>query len=129
MRDVSGLLARLVLAWAATALALAAADWALDRLTISGTGRLLLAAAVYGLVNGMLKPIATFLALPLILLTFGVAYFLVNVALLWLTVQLVGGFEIRGFWTYVAATIVVWLVNRLIHQLPLPWHRRRWRWA
>jgi hypothetical protein len=29
----------------------------------------------------------------------------------------VGGFDIDGFWTYVGATIVVWLVNAAIESV------------
>jgi putative membrane protein len=81
---------------------------------------LLVAAAVYAFVNAFVKPFATFLALPLILVTLGVAYFFVNMLMLWLTVQIVNGFEIRGFWTYVGATIVVALVNSLVRRTSSP---------
>ncbi len=76
--------------------------------------------AIYALVNAFVKPFVTFLALPLILVTLGVAYFFVNVAMLWLTVKIVNGFEISGFWTYVGATIVVALVNGLVRRLTSP---------
>jgi uncharacterized membrane protein YvlD (DUF360 family) len=55
----------------------------------------------------------TFIALPLILLTFGIAYFFVNVVMLLFTEWVVPDFSIDGFWTYVGATIVIWLVNWL----------------
>jgi len=59
----------------------------------------------------------TFIALPLILLTFGIAYFFVNVVMLLFTEWVVPDFSIDGFWTYVGATIVIWLVNWLASQL------------
>ena len=62
-------------------------------------------------------PLLTFIALPLILLTFGIAYFFVNVAMLLFTEWVVPNFSIDGFWTYVGATIVLWLVNWLVSQL------------
>jgi putative membrane protein len=115
-----GWLVRVLLAWAATAVALKVADWAFDRFWVSNWSALLVAAAVYALVNTFLKPIATFLTLPLILVTLGVAYFFVNMLMLWLTVQIVSGFEIDGFWTYVGATIVVALVNWLVRRMSFP---------
>ncbi len=111
---------RVLVAWGATAVALAVAAWVFDSFVITSTATLLIAAAVYALVNVFLKPLATFFALPLILLTLGVAYFFVNVLMLWVTVKLVNGFEIRGFWTYVGATIVVALVNSLVRRVLSP---------
>ncbi len=122
MRDKrAGWFVRVLLAWGATAVALKVADWVFDSFLISSWSSLVWAAAVYALVNVLLKPIATFLALPLILVTLGVAYLFVNMLMLWLTVQVVSGFEIVGFWTYVGATIVVAIVNALVRRTPLPW--------
>jgi putative membrane protein len=115
-----GWLVRVLIAWGATALALAVAAWAFGSFYISSWVTLLVAAAVYAFVNAFVKPFATFLALPLILVTLGVAYFFVNVLMLWLTVQIVNGFEIRGFWTYVGATVVVALVNSLVRRTSSP---------
>jgi uncharacterized membrane protein YvlD (DUF360 family) len=53
----------------------------------------------------------------LILLTFGIAYFFVNVAMLLFTEWVVPNFSIDGFWTYVGATIVVWFVNYVLYGL------------
>jgi putative membrane protein len=72
---------------------------------------LLLAAVVLTLANLIVKPIVAILAIPLIILTLGIAYFFVNVLMLAVTDWIVGGFEVEGFWTFVGATIVIWLVN------------------
>ena len=115
-----GWFVRVVVAWGATAVALAVAAWAFDSFVVSSWSTLLIAAAVYALVNTFVKPFATFLALPLILVTLGIAYFFVNMLMLWLTVKLVNGFEISGFWTYVGATIVVALVNSVVRRILFP---------
>jgi len=103
--------------WGLNVLALIVADWAFSGFAIARWWPLLLAGAVLGLANAFLKPLLTFIALPLILLTFGVAYFFVNVVLLLFTEWVVPDFSIDGFWTYVGATIVIWLVNWLASQL------------
>jgi putative membrane protein len=99
--------------WALNVLALLVADWIFDGFSIEKWGPVLLAGAVLGLANVFLKPLVTFIALPLILLTFGVAYFFVNVVMLLFTEWVTPDFSIDGFWTYVGATIVIWLVNWL----------------
>lgn len=75
---------------------------------------LAIAALVFTIVNWVVKPVLAILSIPLIIVTFGIAYFFVNMAMLWLTDVVVGDFEAGGFWTVVGATIVVWLVNVVI---------------
>ena len=103
--------ARILVAWGVNILALMVVDWVFSSITIGRWGSLLLAGAVFGLANVFLKPLLTFIAIPLIILTFGVAYFFVNVAILAFTEWVVPDFSIDGFWTYVGAVIVMWLVN------------------
>ena len=107
------LVIRALIHWALNVLALLAADWVFDGFSIEKWGPVLLAGAVLGLANVFLKPLVTFIALPLIVLTFGVAYFFVNVVMLLFTEWVTPDFSIDGFWTYVGATIVIWLVNWL----------------
>ena len=75
---------------------------------------LLLAALVFTIVNWIVKPVVAILSIPLIILTLGVAYFFVNVLMLLLTSVLVPDFAVGGFWTYVGATIIIWVVNLII---------------
>jgi putative membrane protein len=103
--------------WGINVLGLIVADWAFSGFSIERWGPLLLAGAVLGLANVFLKPLVTFIALPLILLTFGIAYFFVNVVMLLFTEWVVPDFSIDGFWTYVGATIVIWLVNWIVSQV------------
>jgi putative membrane protein len=86
-------------------------------------GVLLLAAVVFTVANWIVKPVVTVLAIPLIVVTLGVAYFFVNVLMLLLTDWVVGDFEVEGFWTLVGATIVIWLVNVVISAAVHDWRR------
>jgi len=76
-----------------------------------------IAAIAIGIVNTFIKPILQLIALPISLLTFGVAAFLINVFLLWGTSKLVPGFYIASFTTAIIASIVLslvsWFLNRL----------------
>jgi putative membrane protein len=105
---------RVVLAWAINVVALLVADWLFDGFSVEKWGPVIFAGAVLGLANVFLKPLVTFIALPLILLTFGIAYFFVNVVMLLFTEWVTPDFSIDGFWTYVGATIVIWLVNWIV---------------
>ena len=59
--------------WGINVLALIVADWVFSGVSIGRWGSLLFAGAVLGLANVFLKPLLTFIALPLILLTLGIA--------------------------------------------------------
>jgi uncharacterized membrane protein YvlD (DUF360 family) len=49
--------------------------------------------------------------------------------MLWLTDVIVGKFSIHGFWTYVWATVIVWVVNLVVDALFQPRRGRRSRAA
>ncbi len=105
------LLIRLLILWGINVLALIVVDWLFDGVTIGRWVSLLLGAAVLTIGNAIIKPILAILTLPLILVTFGLAYFAINVLMLALAELIAPNFSISGFWTYIGATIVVWLVN------------------
>jgi putative membrane protein len=102
-----------LVAWAINVLALVVADWAFDGLEIERWGPVIFAGAVLGLANAFLRPIVRIVALPLIVLTLGIAYLFVNTLMLLVTEWISPDLTIDGFWTYVGATIVVGLVNWL----------------
>ena len=92
-------------------LALLVINWLFDSIGIQGFWSYALGALTLTVANAILKPILAILTLPLIVLTLGIAYFAINVAMLALAEWVAPHFSIDGFWTYVGATIVVWFVN------------------
>jgi putative membrane protein len=111
------LIRRLFVATAVNVVALAVTAWAFDGVRVDGWGALILAGVVFGIVNTVVKPLVTVLALPVILLSLGVALFFVNMLMLALTDWVVNGLVIDGFWTFVGATLAVWLVNVIIESV------------
>jgi putative membrane protein len=106
---------RLVYSWLCNIIALWAAEELISGIDFSGNfGTIVLAALVFAAVNLLLKPMVTLLALPLVVLTLGIALFFVNILMLYITSWIVSGFKIQDFWAAVWATIVIWLVNWLL---------------
>jgi putative membrane protein len=103
--------------WGVNIVALIVVDWLFDSVEIGRWGSLLLGAAVLGLANAFLKPVLAILTFPIILITLGLGYFALNVAMLALAEWIAPDFSIDGFWTYVGATIIVWLVNWILNAL------------
>jgi len=108
---------RLAVATAVNVAALAVVAGVFDGVRVDGWGALILAGVVFGVVNTVVKPIVTVLALPVILLSLGIALFFVNMLMLALTDWVVNGLVIDGFWTLVGATLLVWIVNVVIESV------------
>jgi putative membrane protein len=110
-------LTSLLLGWGVNIVALLVIDWMFSGVEIERWGPILLGAAVLGIGNAVVKPILALLTLPLIIVTLGLFYFALNVAMLGVAEWIAPDFTIDGFWTYVGAAIVAWLVNWVLHSL------------
>ena len=106
-----------LIGWGVNIVALLVIDWLFDSVEIGRWGSLLLGAAVLAIGNAFLKPVLAILTFPIIILTLGLSYFALNVAMLALAEWIAPDFSINGFWTYVGATIVVSLVNWALYTL------------
>jgi putative membrane protein len=78
---------------------------------IEGTGTLVAAALLLGLVNALVRPLAILLTLPLTVLTLGFFLLVVNAAMLGLVAALLDGFHISGFGAALLGSIVVGLTS------------------
>jgi putative membrane protein len=107
----SGFVVGVLIAWGVNIVILLAIDWLFGSVQIGRWGSVLLGAAVLAIANAILKPVLAILTLPLIIVTLGLSYFALNIAMLALAEWIAPHFSINGFWTYVGATIVAWLVN------------------
>ena len=95
----------LLLRWLVTTIALYVAVLLVPGISFDeaqGAWRLILVALVFGGVNALLRPLLTVLTCPLILLTFGLFFLVVNGLLLmatsWASQKLGLGFTVAGFW-------------------------------
>ena len=102
---------RLAIAWAINLAALWAANALWDGVRIHGLAAYLIGSAVLGIANTVLKPLLTVLTLPLIILTLGFFYLVINIAMVALAEWVAPNFSIDGFWSYVGTVFVVWAVN------------------
>jgi putative membrane protein len=130
-RSSPPLAVRLAISWLTNALLLGVVAAALKGVDVRNAGALLEAAAVFGVLNTVLKPFLRFVTLPLAILSFGVIWFFVSLLMLVITRDIVSGFYIYGFWTLVKGTLIIWVVNLALDFVPGPWQvtgkRRRRR--
>ncbi len=115
------MLSWLLLSWISNAIVLALVGWILSGVTFHGSfWAVVFAAAVFGILNTILKPILRLITLPIAIITLGIAWFFVSLFMLWLTQLIVPKFDIHGFWNYVLATILVWAVNLVVDAILRP---------
>jgi putative membrane protein len=112
----------LLLHWVFNAVALWVAAYFLTGLDFSGDlVRLLLVAAVFGVVNSLLRPLLTVLTCPLIVVTLGLFTLVINAVMLmvtgWLSARWDLGFTVAGFWPAFWGGLVVGLVSLMLSLL------------
>jgi putative membrane protein len=106
------------LRWLVLTAAVLLASWLLDGIRVAGLFPAVLAAALLGILNAILRPILILLTLPLNILTLGLFTFVINAVLLLIVSSVIPGFDVLGFWTAVLGSLIIsvasWLLNRFI---------------
>lgn len=102
-----------------TIVANAVALWATTQLVtgITWNGdlvQLLVAGALFGLLNLIVRPLVMLLSLPLLVVSLGLFYFVLNGLLLWGFSQLMPGYSVSGLWAGILGSLVIMVVNWLI---------------
>lgn len=80
---------------------------------ITGTGSVILAAILLGLVNAFVRPVAFVLTLPITIVTLGLFLLVLNAAMFGLVAAMLDGFVVAGFWSAIFGAIVVSLTSTI----------------
>jgi putative membrane protein len=116
----------LAFTWLSNLLAIWVASLIFDGVTYDDKfWALAVAALVLSVVNAIIRPIVIFLTLPAVIITLGIILLFINAFMLWITDKLVPPFEVSGFWTYIGAVIIIWLVNLVVQRIFKPEERAR----
>ncbi len=92
--------------------------------TVQKIGIVLVVAAIFGLVNAVIKPIVALVSIPLYILTLGLFHVVVNALMLWITAWITEhtthwGLQIDHFWwTAIWAAILLSIVG-WVFSMPL----------
>ena len=81
---------------------------------------LLVGGAIFGLFNFFVRPIATLLSLPFLILTLGLFYFVLNGILLWVASFFLPGYDVAGVMAGILGSLVFAVVNWSLHALVAP---------
>jgi len=106
---------RFLLMIVGNALALLATASFVPGIRFSGSWvQLLVAGAIFGLLNMVVRPIALLLSLPLLVLTLGLFYFVLNGLLLWGFSKFMPGYDVNGLLPGIIGSLVIMVVNWVV---------------
>jgi putative membrane protein len=108
----------LLLVWILNALALLAVAYLMPSIEVAGFMTALIAAAVIGLVNILIRPVLILLTLPVTVLTLGLFIFVINGLLFYFVGHVLEGFHVQsllsGIIGAILYSIISWLLTSLI---------------
>ena len=109
---------RLLVVWILNAIALLAVAYLMPSIEVTGFTAALIAAAVIGLVNMLIKPVLILLTLPVTILTLGLFIFVINGLLFYFVGEILEGFQVQslmaGILGAVLYSVISWLLTSLI---------------
>ncbi|MEO7953034.1 MAG: phage holin family protein [Polaromonas sp.] len=88
---------KLILKWLLSAAALLAVAYLYSGVVVTSFTSALIAAAVLGALNTLVRPILVVLTLPVTVVTLGLFLFVVNALMFWAAAGLVSGLNVSGF--------------------------------
>lgn len=100
--------------WLVSAASIYISAYLMEGIHVTGFKATLIAAAVLGIVNTLVKPILLFFTLPLNIATLGLFTFVVNGIAFYLAASLTSGIEIRGMLDAIVGAILISIVNMIL---------------
>jgi putative membrane protein len=88
---------KLIIKWLLSAAALLLVAYIYSGVVVTSFTSALIAAAVLGALNTVLRPILVLLTLPVTLVTLGLFLFVINALMFWAAASLIGGLQVTGF--------------------------------
>lgn len=112
----------IILAWLVTTISFLIISRLPIGIEIDSLGKAAISAAVFGILNAILLPILAFFTFPVILLSFGLFFFILNAIIFSLAAALVPGFTLRwGFWSALIGSIALAIVNSILLAIVRTW--------
>jgi len=105
---------RIIIKWLLSAVALLAVAYLYSGVQVNSFGSALIAAAVIGLLNMVVRPVLVVLTLPVTIVTFGLFLFVINALMFWAASGLLGGFVVKGFVAALIGSLIYSLLRLII---------------
>lgn len=105
---------KFILKWLCSALALLAVAYLYSGVVVTSFTGALIAAAVLGVLNTIIRPLLVLLTLPVTLVTLGLFMFVINALMFWAAASLVSGMNVNGFWAALIGSLIYSLLQLAI---------------
>jgi len=105
---------RLLIKWLLSALALLLVAYIYNGVEVDSFTNALIAAAVIGLLNMIVRPVLVVLTLPVTIVTLGLFLFVINALMFWSASGLLPGFHVTGFWAALIGSLLYSLIGVVI---------------
>ena len=105
---------KFILKWLCSALALLAVAYLYSGVVVTSFTGALIAAAVLGVLNTIIRPLLVLLTLPVTLVTLGLFMFVINALMFWAAASLVSGLNVNGFWAALIGSVIYSLLQLAI---------------
>ena len=105
---------KLILKWLCSAAALLAVAYIYSGVVVTSFTGALIAAAVLGALNTVVRPILAFLTLPVTLVTLGLFVFVINALMFWAAASLVSGLNVTGFGAALVGSLIYSVLQLVI---------------
>ena len=105
---------RIIIKWLLSAVALLAVAYLYPGVQVASFGSALIAAAVIGLLNMVVRPVLGVLTLPVTSVTLGLFLFVINALLFWAASGLLSGFQVNGFVAALIGSLIYSLLGLVI---------------
>jgi putative membrane protein len=108
----------ILIRWIITTIAVVLVPYLVNGVTVDGTGTAIIAGAILGILNALVRPILVILTLPLSIVTLGLFLLVINALMFQLAGAVVPGLHVDSFWSAFFAAIIVsivsWIANWVI---------------
>ncbi len=105
---------KLLVNWLLSATALLAVAYLYSGVVVTSFTAALIAAAVLGALNMVVRPILVILTLPVTLVTLGLFLFVVNALMFWAAASLVTGLSVKGFGAALIGSLIYSVLQLVI---------------
>ena len=105
---------KFIIKWLCSALALLAVAYLYSGVVVTSFTGALIAAAVLGVLNTIIRPLLVLLTLPVTLVTLGLFIFVINALMFWAAASLVSGLNVNGFWAALIGSLIYSLLQLAI---------------
>lgn len=105
---------KLIFKWLLSALALLAVTYLYSGVQVTNFSSALIAAALIGLLNMIVRPVLVVLTLPVTLITLGLFMLVINALMFWAASGLLDGFHVNGFVAALVGSLIYSLLGMLI---------------